>query len=87
MPCVFESLVKLCVDICKCNSKTILIWWPDKNKSLNYVPKANEMIITVHRWLANKACPGDWLYNLLPELAQKVNILLDKALNSSKSTI
>lgn len=54
--CVFESLVKLCADICKRNGKTILIWWPDKNKSLNYAPKANEMIITVHRWFANKAC-------------------------------
>lgn len=74
--CVFESLVKLCADICKRNGKTILIWWPDKNKSLNYAPKANEMIITVHRWFANKACPGDWLYNRLPELVQKVNILL-----------
>ena len=30
------------------------------------------MIITVHRWFANKSCPGDWLYNRLGDLAAKV---------------
>ena len=43
-----------------------------KNKSLNYQPKADEMLITVHRWFANKSCPGDWLYARLGDLAAKV---------------
>ena len=30
------------------------------------------MIITVHRWFANKSCPGDWLYSRLGDLANKV---------------
>lgn len=69
---VYNSLVKLCVDICKRNGKTKLIWFGNKTKSLNYSPKSNEMVITVHRWFANKACPGDWLYNRLGKLAAEV---------------
>ena len=49
-----------------------LLWFGDKNKSLNYQPKADEMLITVHRWFANKSCPGDWLYARLGDLAAKV---------------
>ena len=30
------------------------------------------MVITVHRWFANKSCPGDWLYSRLGDLAKKV---------------
>lgn len=69
---VMTSLVNLCVDICKRNGKTELLWFDDKDKSLSYEPKENEMVITVHRWFANKSCPGDWLYNRLGELAKRV---------------
>ena len=31
------------------------------------------MVITVHRWFANKNCPGDWLYSRLGDLANTVN--------------
>ena len=55
---VYEKLVALCVDICRRNGKTKLLWFGDKDKSLNYSPKSNEMILTVHRWFANKSCPG-----------------------------
>lgn len=34
--------------------------------------------MTVHRWFANKACPGDYLYNLHGQIAKEVNALLDK---------
>ena len=53
---VYSALIKLCVDICKRNGKTKLLWFADKNKVLNYQPKSDEMILTVHRWFANKAC-------------------------------
>lgn len=69
---VFESLVKLCADICRRNGKTKLIWFNDKDKTLSYEPKADEMIITVHRWFKNKSCPGDWLYARLGTLASRV---------------
>lgn len=75
---VYSALIKLCVDICKRNGKTKLLWFADKNKALNYPPKSDEMILTVHRWFANKSCPGDWLYNRLGDLANKVTAQLSE---------
>ena len=69
---VYETLIKLCTDICRRNGKKKLIWFGDKNKTLNYSPKSDEMVITVHRWFANKSCPGDWLYSRLGDLAKRV---------------
>ena len=69
---VYNSLVSLCTDICKRNGKTKLLWFADKNKTLNYSPKPDEMVITVHRWFANKSCPGNWLYARLGKLANQV---------------
>ena len=69
---VYNKLVDLCVDICKRNGKKKLIWFGNKEKTLNYSPASDEMIITVHRWFANKSCPGDWLYNRLGDLAKTV---------------
>ena len=61
-----------CTDICKRYGKKKLLWFADKDKSLNYNPAADEMIITVHRWFSNKSCPGNWLYARLGDLATKV---------------
>lgn len=69
---VYDSLVKLCTDICKRNGKRKLLWLGDKTKTLNYAPKSDEMVLTVHRWFANKSCPGNWLYARLGDLAAKV---------------
>ena len=69
---VYETLIKLCTDICKRNGKKKLLWFADKDKSLNYAPKSDEMVITVHRWFANKSCPGNWLYARLGDVATKV---------------
>ena len=73
---VYNKLIELCVDICNRNGKTKLLWLGDKDKSLNYEPKSNEMVITVHRWFSNTACPGDWLYSRLGDLAEKVTAQL-----------
>ena len=73
---VYDALIKLCVDICKRNGKKKLIWLGDKDKTINYNPKSDEMIITVHRWFANKSCPGNWLYARLGDLATKVTAQL-----------
>lgn len=69
---VYASLIDLCVDICKRNGKKKLLWFGDKDKTLNYSPKSDEMVITVHRWFANKSCPGNWLYARLGDLATQV---------------
>ena len=76
---VYQTLVGLCADICRRNGKKKLLWFGDKNKTLNYSPASDEMVITVHRWFANKSCPGDWLYSRLGDLAQKVTAELGDA--------
>ena len=75
-PVVYDTLVKLCIDICKRNGKKKLLWFGDKTKSLNYSPKSDEMVLTVHRWFCNKSCPGDWMYARMGDLAQKVTAAL-----------
>lgn len=82
---VYVSLIDLCTDICKRYGKTKLLWSADKEKTLAYKPAADEMIITVHRWFANKSCPGDWLYNRLGDLAAKVTAKLGGGAASNPS--
>ena len=69
---VYQKLIVLCADICKRNGKKKLLWLGDKDKTLNYSPKSDEMILTVHRWFANKSCPGNWMYARMGDLATKV---------------
>ena len=69
---VYTTLINLCTDICQRNRKKKLLWFADKDKTLSYNPASDEMVLTVHRWFANKSCPGDWLYNKLSDLATRV---------------
>lgn len=84
---VYASLIDLCVDICKRNGKTKLLWFADKEKTLAYEPAADEMIITVHRWFANKSCPGDWLYSRLGDLAAKVTAKLNPSNDTASDVL
>ena len=81
---VYQKLIELCVDICKRNGKNRLIWFGDKDKTLNYTPKAGEMVLTVHRWFANKSCPGNWMYSRMGELADKVTTALGGTVEPEK---
>ena len=69
----YKKLVKLCIDICQRNGIKKMLWINNKEKALNYEPKAGEGIFTVHRWYANKSCPGDWMYNRIGQLCDEVN--------------
>lgn len=73
---VYQKLITLCVDICKRNGKKKLLWLGDKDKTLSYEPKSDEMVLTVHRWFANKSCPGNWMYARMGDLAAKVTAQL-----------
>lgn len=44
------------------------------------------MVLTVHRWFANKSCPGNWLYARLGDLAAKVTAELSGTTSGSGST-
>lgn len=63
------SLIDLCTDICKRNGIKALLWEGDK-KLIGQVDQQN---MTVHRWFAAKACPGDYLYSLHGHIAAEVN--------------
>ena len=80
---VYQKLVALCVDICKRNGKKKLLWLGDKTKTLNYAPKSDEMVLTVHRWFAKKSCPGDWMYARMGDLASKVTAQLGGSTSGS----
>ena len=74
---VYDKLIDLCADICRRNGKKRLLWLGSKEKTLAYIPKSDEMVLTAHRWFANKSCPGDWLYSRYGDLADRVNVLLN----------
>lgn len=75
---VYERLIELCVDICRRNGKDKLLWLGDKEKTLAYQPAENEMVLTMHKWLAATACPGKWMEDHMGDLAQKVTAELQK---------
>lgn len=68
----YNSLIALLVDICQRNGIKKLLWKGDKSL-IGQVDKQN---MTVHRWFAAKACPGDWLYNRHGQIAAEVNAKL-----------
>ena len=78
---VYNSLIVLCADICKRNGIKSLKWRGDKSL-IGQVDKQN---MTVHRWFANKACPGDYIYERLGQIADAVNEKLGSSSSSSTS--
>ena len=75
----YAALLDLVTDICKRNGIKRLVWSTSKNDRVNHLNGCN---MTVHRDYANKACPGDWLYNRHGEIAAEVN----RRLGSGSST-
>lgn len=67
-----DGLIKLSADICKRNGIPKLLWKADKN----LIGKVDQQNISVHRWFANKSCPGDYIYGRLGEVASEVNKIL-----------
>lgn len=58
----YESLIRLCVDICQRNGIKRLNWTGDKSGNL-----------TVHRWFAATNCPGAYLLERMPSIAAETN--------------
>ena len=79
----YNALIKLLVDVCKRNNIKQLLWKNDKSL-IGQVDKQN---MTVHRWFANKSCPGTYLFNKMGEIANSVNAELNKETNKNNSTI
>ncbi len=77
-----NALIDLITDVCKRNGKKKILWFADKKKTLAYNPGPDEMVMTVHRWFASKACPGDYLYEKHGYIADEVNKRLGNAQNT-----
>lgn len=65
----YKALINLLVDICQRNNIKQLRWKGDKS----LIGQVGQQNMTVHRWFANKSCPGDYLYNLHGQIASEVN--------------
>ena len=70
---VYNSLIDLLVDVCERNGIESLKWQADKS----LVGEIEWQNMTVHRWFANKSCPGDYIYDRLYDIAYEVNERLE----------
>lgn len=68
----YKSLIRLLADICKRNGIPKLLWQGDKSL-IGQIDKQN---MTVHKWFANKDCPGQYLYERHGDIAKRVNSIL-----------
>lgn len=66
---VYKSLINLLVDICARNEIKELKWKADKS----LIGQPDKQNMTVHRWFANKSCPGEYLYSRHAQIAAEVN--------------
>ena len=67
-----SALINLCTDICKRYGRKKMVWIADKDKALAYSPKADEMRMTLHKWLAATPCPEQYLISKMPYIAEQV---------------
>ena len=72
-PQVYAEVVNLMADIAKRNNLGELKWKADKSLIGNWA----EQNVLVHRWFTEgkgyKSCPGDYIYNALPEICRLAN--------------
>jgi len=73
---VYSSLIALCADICQRNGIRALKWSTDQNERMKHLNGVN---MTVHRDYAAKACPGDYLYAKMGQIAVEVNARINPA--------
>ena len=78
----YNALIKLVADICKRNGIKKLLWKADKS----LIGQVDEQNMTVHRWFANKSCPGEYLYSRHSDIAAKVNALLGDSAGETAQT-
>ena len=70
----YAALLALLTDICRRNGIKKLLWQGDKA----LIGQVEQQNMTVHRWFAAKACPGDYLYRRHGQIAAEVNRRLEE---------
>jgi len=66
----YNAMIDLCVDVCRRNGMSSLKWTGDASGTL-----------TVHRFFANKACPGQYLFDRMGSIASEVTTRLTECKN------
>ena len=69
----YDATIRLLADVCLRNGIKKLLWKNDPN----LVGQVDKQNMTVHRWWANKACPGDYLMDHMGDIADQVNKLIN----------
>lgn len=77
----YAALIDLVTDICKRNNIKKLLWKGDKS----LVGQVDKQNMTVHRWFATKACPGEYLYSRHGAIADEVNKRLNATTNTTQT--
>lgn len=70
----YESILKLCTDICRRNNIT----------KLTYTGQLSGSNLTMHQWFASTACPGEYLKSKFPSIAATVNARLASGSDDSE---
>ena len=81
---VYAALLDLVTDICRRNGISRLVWSTSKSDRVNHRGGCN---MTVHRDYAAKACPGDYLYSRMGQIAEEVNKRLGGGSSSAGSGV
>ena len=83
----YESLINLCVDICKRNGIKKLIWKEGKQYCPAYTGRWDVCNMVPHRYTTDKgkSCPGNYLFGKYGEIAEEVNKRLSASTNQSSS--
>lgn len=76
----YNALIDLCTDICQRNGISELKWKADKS----LIGQVDQQNMTVHRWFANKECPGEYLYSRMGQIASAVNARLGSGSGGSE---
>ena len=75
----YESLINLCVDICKRNGIKQLLWKEGKENCPAYTGLWDLCNLVPHRYTTSKgkSCPGNYLFSRYGDIANEVNKRLD----------
>ena len=79
----YKALIELLVDVCKRNDIKELKWKADEG----LIGKVDQQNMTVHRWFANKACPGDYLFQRHGQIADAVNARLKSSSKPAEAEV
>ena len=68
-----ESYIELTVDCMKRNKLTKITYLGSLEATRSYKRANGEALMTLHRWFAAKACPGDYFVSKIPYIISEIN--------------